>query len=199
MDLPAIDGAIKRHSAAELQMVLKEKGFYAGEIDGYYGPGTASAYRRAWEELPVLRKYRSLSGAAPTESEPNSNSVTQWPEVVVLLTIADDLSAGNTNLEAASVFARQRNSLFDARENLNPVADSRTKDWASSIWENLNLWARKDPLHAQIFTAFRVSYHQSQTRIEQHYVDNGFSNIEARDLAIAMMQNLTGAQLDRFL
>ena len=51
--LPDIGVSTKRHSAAELQRVLKEKGFYEGSIDGYYGPGTAASLCQCLE--PVRR------------------------------------------------------------------------------------------------------------------------------------------------
>ncbi|MEM6773182.1 MAG: peptidoglycan-binding protein, partial [Bacteroidota bacterium] len=45
---PSIDGRTIRSCAAELQRVLKEKGYYESTIDGYYGPGTTAAYETAW-------------------------------------------------------------------------------------------------------------------------------------------------------
>jgi len=48
-------------------------------------------------------------------------------------------------------------------------------------------------------SAFRLTYHQSQVRLEDHYMDRGLSTNDSRDLATAMLQNLIGAQLDRFL
>lgn len=199
MNLPAINPATKRSSTAELQKVLKEKGYYTGSLDGLYGPGTAAAYAKAWDDMPEIRKYRLLTGAAFASVDASRNSVTQWPEVAVLLTIVEDLSAGNTSVDRARLLAQERNELFESNEKLPDVATTRSRNWASTAWENLELWATEDPLHAQIFTAFRVSYHQSQVRLEEHFAARGLGTIEARNLAIAMMQNLTGAQLDRFL
>lgn len=196
-NLPAIDGKTKRHSSAELQRVLKEKGYYTGDIDGYYGPGTSAAYLAAWDDMPEIRKYRKLSEMAmPTGS---SDLVSQWPEIKTLLAISEDLSAGMTNGTRAQQLVQQRAQLSVARQPLNGTAASRVNNWATTIWASLEDWATEDPLHAQIFSAFRLSYHQSQVRLEDHYMDQGLSAIAARDLAAAMLQNLTGAQLDRFL
>lgn len=197
-NLPAIDGKTKRHSSAELQRVLKEKGYYAGDIDGYYGPGTAAAYLSAWDDMPEIRKYRKLSEMT---SEPTGGRdlVNQWPEIQTLLAITQDLSAGMSNDTRGRQLAQQRAQLSVARQPLNTTAASRVNNWAATIWANLEDWATEDPLHAQIFSAFRLSYHQSQVRLEDHYMDQGLSAIAARDLAAAMLQNLTGAQLDRFL
>ncbi|NJC27256.1 peptidoglycan-binding domain-containing protein [Neolewinella antarctica] len=198
-ELPKLDGATKRHSVAELQETLKLKGYYTGAIDGLYGPGTTAAYTKAWNELPEIRKYRLLSSAAFAPADAQRNAVSQWPEVSVMLTIVEDLAAGNTNVERARLLAQQRAPLFAATEKLKDAPRNATTKWAETVWANLNDWATEDPLHAQIVTAYRVSYHQSQARLEQHYANKGLGNIEARDLAIAMMENLNGAQLDRFL
>ncbi|MEO0733566.1 MAG: hypothetical protein AAFZ52_12075 [Bacteroidota bacterium] len=190
--LPEIDGRLKRSSAADLQRVLKEKGLYSGDIDGYYGPGTTTAYNRAWNELAELAKFRLLAGTA--EDAPG-----QWPSINVLLAVSDELAAGNANQTRAQQLVQQRNQLFSAAQKLSPVAATRAKSWASTVWANLDEWATEDPLHARILTAFRVAYHQTQVRLEDQYMDRGLRSDDARDLATAMLQNLVGADLDRFL
>lgn len=198
LNMPAIDGKTKRHSSAELQRVLKEKGYYTGSIDGFYGPGTTAAYEAAWADMPEIRKYRKLSEMAlePTDGR---DLISKWPEVNTLLAVAEDLSAGMANVSRARQLLQQRNELVNATQPLSPVAASRIKNWTTTIWENLDDWATEDPLHAQIFSAFRITYQQSQVRLEDHFMDRGLSPTDARDLASAMLQNLVGAQLDRFL
>jgi peptidoglycan hydrolase-like protein with peptidoglycan-binding domain len=197
-NLPAIDGRTKRNSSAELQRVLKEKGYYSGAIDGYYGPGTAAAYQAAWDGMSEIRKYRKLTEMAVAPAG-GPDLVSQWPEIKTLLAITEDLSAGMVNDARARQLVQQRPQLSVARQPLNVNAASRVNNWAATIWTSLEDWATEDPLHAQIFSAFRLSYHQSQVRLEDHYMDQGLSPIAAKDLAAAMLQNLTGAQLDRFL
>ena len=106
--LPEIDVKTKRHSAAELQRVLKEKGFYNGSVDGYYGEGTRNAYQAAWLRMIELEKYRRLADA-PTLDGPVA---TNWPETLVLTTIADDLAAGLGNAELGSTLRGQRETLL---------------------------------------------------------------------------------------
>jgi len=198
VDLPVIDERTKRHSSAQLQRVLKEKGFYDGAIDGLYGPGTTAAYDAAWTNMPEIRKYRKLSEIV-LEPSGNRELVSKWPEVSTLLAIAEDVSAGMANDTRARQLVQQRSQLFNAREPLQTVAASRVKAWSTTILNNFEQWATEDPLHAKIFSAFRLTYHQSQVRLEDHYMDQGLGTIESRDLATAMLQNLIGAQLDRFL
>jgi len=191
---PAIDGKTKRSSAAELQTLLKEKGYYDGAIDGFYGPGTTGAYNRAWAELPEIRKYKLLAQLV-TDDYVGAN----WEETKVLLAIVNDMAAGMINSNRQTQMMSQRPVLFAGNSALSAAAATRTRNWAATVWANLDDWAVDDPLHAKIFSAFRLAYHQTQVRLEDHYMDMGLSPLDARDMATAMLQNLTGAQLDRFL
>ncbi|MEM6771987.1 MAG: peptidoglycan-binding domain-containing protein, partial [Bacteroidota bacterium] len=191
---PTIDGRTKRSSAAELQRVLKEKGYYESTIDGYYGPGTTAAYETAWAGMPEISKYKMLANTLPLEYV-GAN----WEETMVLVAIAEELSAGTANVSRAEQMLSQRPSLYAAGQPLTSPAATRVRNWAATIWTNLDEWAIEDPLHAQIFSAFRIAYHQTQVRLEDHYMQRGLKADDARDLATAMLQNLLGARLDRFL
>jgi hypothetical protein len=196
--LPAIDGKTKRHSSAELQRVLKEKGYYTGAIDGFYGPGTTAAYNKAWDDMSEIRKYRKLSAIAPPPAG-GHDLISKWPEVNTLLTVVEDLAAGMGNATRASQLVQQRIELRDASQPLANTAAERVSNWSATLLQNMDEWATEDPLHAQIYSAFRLTYQQSQVRLEDYYMDRGLAPLDARNLATAMLQNMVGAQLDRFL
>jgi len=191
---PSIDGRTKRPSTAELQRVLKEKGYYESSVDGYYGPGTTAAFDAAWAGMAEIQKYKLLATMLPTEYV-GAN----WEETLVLIAIAEEVAAGTANGERAERMLAQRPAIYTASQPLSPAAMTRVRNWAATIWTNLDEWAIEDPLHAQIFSAFRVAYHQTQIRLEDHYRLSGLGANDARDLATAMLQNLIGAKLDRFL
>lgn len=191
---PAIDGRIKRSSTTELQRVLKEKGYYESTVDGYYGPGTTASFAAAWAGMPEIQKYKMLATILPVEYV-GAN----WEETMVLIAIAEELAAGTANGERAERMLNQRPTIYASGQPLSPAAATRVRNWAATIWTNLDEWAIEDPLHAQIFSAFRVSYHQTQVRLEDHYMQLGLTVNDSRDLATAMLQNLIGAKLDRFL
>jgi peptidoglycan hydrolase-like protein with peptidoglycan-binding domain len=191
---PNVSSKFKRQSAAELQRVLKEKGFYESSIDGYYGPGTTAAFQQAWASQPELQKYKVLATMQPDDQMGDF-----WQTTYVLLAIADDMAAGTTSGARAEQMMQQRKTIFSSTTPLSPAAATRVKNWAATVWSNLDDWATEDPLHAQIFSAFRVTYHQTQIHLEDHFLNKGLNDTEARDLATAVIQNLIGAKLDRFL
>ena len=199
VSMPKFNGAVKRHATAELQRALKNRGYYDGSIDGLYGPGTSAAYAEAWANSTEIKKYRTLTKAGFGPTNAGSSAVMQWPEVATLLTIARDLAADSIDGERLRTFITQREQLLAAGEELDAEAAARTKNWEASLWENLDEWTEEDPLHGEIMSAFRIAYYQSQSRLEQRYANKGLGETEARDLAVAMMQNLVGAQLERFL
>ncbi len=196
--MPAIDVNTKRHSAAELQRVLKEKGFYDSSIDGLYGAGTERAYKAAWTRLPELRKYRLLALADYDPADAKGNTPLTWPEMAVLQTIADELAAGLDNTDLASELEGKRSALVNATNALGTPNSREALSWEDRLWKSLDAWAEEDPLHARILTALRISYYQSQARLEAMYQQRGLSPIEARNLATGTLQNLLSAPLERF-
>lgn len=63
--LPRIRANVKRHSALELQKVLKTENYYKGSLDGYYGAGTAEAYNDIKKGNREMQKYILLSQNTP--------------------------------------------------------------------------------------------------------------------------------------
>jgi hypothetical protein len=103
------------------------------------------------------------------------------------------------NVTRASQLVQQRIELRDASQPLANTAAERVSNWSATLLQNMDEWATEDPLHAQIYSAFRLTYQQSQVRLEDYYMDRGLAPLDARNLATAMLQNMVGAQLDRFL
>jgi len=44
----------------------------------------------------------------------------------------------------------------------------------------------------------RLAYCQSQVRLEDYFLDQGFKSTEARQLALAALQAIVGVPLERF-
>jgi peptidoglycan hydrolase-like protein with peptidoglycan-binding domain len=74
IELPAISETTKRRSALELQKILKAAGFYSAALDGYYGPGTHTAYQDFINQNYDYQKYLVLAKASPQSAPANEDS-----------------------------------------------------------------------------------------------------------------------------
>ncbi|MEM8583391.1 MAG: peptidoglycan-binding domain-containing protein [Bacteroidota bacterium] len=191
--LPSIRGNLRRNSAIELQRVLKANEYYDGSLDGYYGPGTTSAYEAAWNDMATIKKYRRLS------VDVASTNFMTWPEARVLHTIASDIGAGQVNQQIAATASADRARLFQASQPESAATSSRAQAWHLTLWEGLERWAVTDPLHTQTVKAFRVAYFQTLVRAEDYFMDRGFNSEQAKNMAMVSLQAIVGAELQRFL
>lgn len=198
VSVPEISGKVKRTSALDIQRVLKQSGYYSGSLDGYYGPGTTKAYENALREDPTLQKYAVLNRYLYTDNNPTTDPFLSWPEVQLLRSIAKDISAGEDptlNKEAAA----RRAVLYLATRPLD-ISSARAADaWHEDLWTNLNAWGESDPMHADIVQGLKIIYFQTQVRLEDYFMDQGFSIEESKELAKASLQGIVGSYLDRFI
>ncbi len=329
LPLPSIRAKVKRTSALDLQRVLKSSGYYAGSLDGYYGPGTRSAYESARTRDSRLRQYYILAENMPANSGPAGDAVQRavdnlltdpaarqtldrssgpvphayrayqsfvtmgsnqevnklmnqaireaypkgrtaglpfdpqstyayeslqqlilhlhyihaapgvnyrlpcwlydahpneatavqaalenfptaeiaysgcdpflaWPEIGALRAAAYDLSANNAADDMNTEAAARRAQLYLTREPLSTSSARAAEAWNLRIWENLSAWAAKDPLHTDMVRGLKISYYQSQVRLEDYFMDQGFPTGQAQELALATLQALVAMPLDRF-
>jgi hypothetical protein len=332
MPLPNIRTRVKRRSALELQKVLKAEKYYTQSLDGFYGDGTASAYKMALQRNAELRKYALLaeyaSSAAPVRSDnmlqnainrmptdpaainiidgssspvanaysayylytklgassdvnrlmrsalrgafsgkkmenkppfdynatyayedmdqlirhlfyihaapgniyevpcwiydyhPRETSKAQaaiagfgandfksaacsqqlnWPEIKLLETIAADLNANQTSASKMAASAAKRSQIFLAPNSLSTEEKSNAESWNQDLWTNLNAWANRDPLHENTVKALKIAYYQSAVRLEDHFMDQGYTAKEAKAFALVTLKTLVADHLDRFI
>lgn len=330
--LPNIRTRVKRRSALELQKVLKAEKYYTQSLDGYYGDGTANAYKKALRDNAELRKYSLLAehstSAAPASSDnrlqnainrmqidpaainvidasntPVANAYSayylytklgassdvnrlmrsalkgafagkkmenkppfdynatyayedmdqlirhlfyihaapgniyevpcwiydrhprptakaqaavagfgdsdfksaacsqqlNWPEIKLLETIAADLNANQTNSAKMAANAAKRSQIFLAPNSLSTEEKSNAEAWNQDLWTNLNAWANRDPLHENTVKALKIAYYQSAVRLEDHFMDQGYSARDAKAFALVTLKTLVSDHLDRFI
>ena len=78
------------------------------------------------------------------------------------------------------------------------MSSKEIKDWNSSLWENINGWSKRDPLHAEISKVLKVAFYQAQIRVEEHFISKGIKPLDARLMAIRALKGAVGGDLDRF-
>ncbi|NRB61454.1 MAG: SPOR domain-containing protein [Saprospiraceae bacterium] len=94
VELPYIRPKIKRRSALDLQIALKKEGVYTGSLDGMYGPVTKTAYEKAREKNPQLKKYQLLGeqglwNTSDVEESILQNAIDQLPESSSALSVLE--------------------------------------------------------------------------------------------------------------
>lgn len=123
-----------------------------------------------------------------------------WEEVKVLESIAADLNAdAQPNKNVVATYASARAQLFLAPRALDAQEKQFVEQWNDQLWNNLNAWASRDPLHQKIITSLKVSYFQSQVRLEDYFMNKGFNLEEAKGLALATLKTIVGYSLERFV
>ncbi len=122
-----------------------------------------------------------------------------WPEIQLLQAVAFDITPnarGERELLASAT--AHRSALYLSSSPLNTNERAAVDRWHERLWASLSTWAATDPMHADAAKALRVTYFQSLVRLEDYYMDRGFSSSEATGLALASIQSLAGVPLNRF-
>ncbi len=123
-----------------------------------------------------------------------------WPEIKVLQAIAADMNTDSkVNTGRLSADASKRAHLFTSPQALNASEAKTIESWNTDLWNNLNAWSSRDPIHQRVVVALKVAYFQSQVRLEDYFMDQGFSADESKGLALATLETLVGYYLDRFV
>lgn len=123
-----------------------------------------------------------------------------WDEIRTMQAIATDLN-GDHKLDKSKLAgaASDRAQLYLSPKALNGLEEKKLNDWNRNLWNGLNGWAARDPMHERIVTAFKLTYYQSQVRLEDFFMDKGFKKDEAEGLALATLKSLVGYHLERFV
>ncbi len=124
----------------------------------------------------------------------------EWEEVKTLDAMAQDIAAENEISEAKLTDSHSQL----ARLYLTPKAltDEERKSlelWNASLWKGLDAWSTRDPMLAELTTAFKINYFHSQALLEDYFLNEGFNEKEAKALALAAMKALVGHRLERFV
>lgn len=145
----------------------------------------------------MSRVYESYATHADTDFPYRGcDQALTWPEVAIMEAIAQDLGV-NTTANAAAVAKRAK--LFNVPSAPLKEEEVALENWQIRLWRSLDAWAQRDALNQDMIKAFRVAYHQSQVRLEDHFMDKGFNAEAARALTLSTLQTLLTHHLQRFL
>ena len=123
-----------------------------------------------------------------------------WPEIRTLQALATEMN-GSTKIDQArlSADASKRANLFVAPKALTAEEAKAAEDWHTHLWEGLNAWADKDPINRNLVLAMKIVYYQSEVRLEDFFMDRGFTADQSKSLAMATLKTMVGYHLERFV
>ena len=123
-----------------------------------------------------------------------------WPEVRMLVMVANDLNANPTlDDKRLAQASSERARLYMAPTPLNNTEQKAVVKWKDNLISGLNSWGTRDPLNQQMVTTFRVLFFQSQVRLEDYFMQKGYKKEEATGLALAALHTLVAYHTQRFV
>ncbi|HFC00248.1 MAG TPA: SPOR domain-containing protein [Phaeodactylibacter sp.] len=123
-----------------------------------------------------------------------------WEETKLLKAIAEDLDpAYGLDKEQQAAYTSKRAKLFIAPQKLTGDEAKEALIWHKTLWTEMEKWGNADPVHDQRVVALKVAYFQSQVRIEDYFMNKGFTYKEAKPLAMSVLRTIVGAHFVNYL
>lgn len=130
----------------------------------------------------------------------NCGGFWEWENIQVLHAIALDLCAQNDiDSEEMAKDHSDLSRLFLTPKTLSAAEQKALTTWNKNLLSGIAGWSFKDPMLKEISVAFKLSYFQTQVLLEDHFMDGGFKEKEAKGMALAVLKVLVGHHLERFV
>lgn len=129
----------------------------------------------------------------------NCGGFDAWQEIQTVQAIAADLNSDNQlNANLLTESSAERTRLYVAPKPYSTAEAAELERWNTSLWNNIDGWAERDPIHKQMVEALKIAYFQSQILLEDYFMDKGFNVDESKGLSLAVMQSVVDYHLERF-
>lgn len=123
-----------------------------------------------------------------------------WEETKLLKTIASDLDPSiDTDKDILAAYTSKRAKLYIAPQKMTSGDEKEVSVWHKTLWTEMESWGNADPIHEQRVTALKVAYFQSQVRIEDYFMNKGFTYREAKPLAMCVLQTIVGKHFVNYM
>ena len=124
----------------------------------------------------------------------------EWEEVKVLDAIAKDLNGlGQTSDAAIAKSQSELAQLYLTPKALSDDDRKALEAWNGKLWQGIEGWSSRDPMLVEIATALKISYLQTEVLFEDFFMDEGFTEKEAKALGLQAMKVLVEHHLNRFI
>ncbi len=148
----------------------------------------------------ALKSFGEIDGIKSNLNMQTCGGFWEWQEVQLLHAIASDLCTSGHTSEGKIANSQSELARLYLTPKLMGWKDRKALlDWNETVWKGIDGWAIRDPLLAEIGTALKISYFQTQVLLEDFYMDEGFDEKESKGLALAALKALVGHHFDRFI
>lgn len=149
---------------------------------------------------PALKAFGEAGGINARLNMQTCGGFWEWEEVRLLNAIAADLcTEGHTSEGKITSSHSELARLYLTPKSMEWKERKALMDWNENIWKGIDAWSTRDPMLAEISTALKVSYFQTQVLLEDFFMDEGFDEKDAKGLALASLKALVGHHFERFI
>jgi hypothetical protein len=148
---------------------------------------------------PAVKAFSAVGAGSHLVLQP-CGGFWEWEEVKLLNTILTDLSPRPEYKGQPSAAALSKlYGLYLSPKVPGEVDRKSLEAWNTSLWQGIEGWASRDPMLKEISGALKISFFHTALLLEDYFMNEGFSDKEAKTLALSALQSLTGEALQRFI
>jgi len=153
-----------------------------------------------FSQHPIEAANAFASGGDNLRMQNCGGDFMSWEETKLLKTIAADLDPSiDTDKNKLAAYTSKRAKLFIAPQKMTSAEAAEVSVWHKALWTEMESWGATDPIHEQRVTALKVAYFQSQVRVEDYFMNKGFTYKEAKPLAMCVLQTIVGKHFVNYM
>ena len=153
-----------------------------------------------FSQHPIEAANAFASGGESLRMQNCGGDYMSWEETKLLKAIAADLDPSiSTDKDKLAAYTSKRAKLFIAPQKMTSGEATEVSVWHKTLWTEMESWGNADPIHEQRVTALKVAYFQSQVRVEDYFMNKGFTYKEAKPLAMCVLQTIVGKHFANYM
>ena len=153
-----------------------------------------------FSQHPIEAADAFASGGENLRMQNCGGDFMSWEETKLLKAIASDLDPSiGKDQDKLAAYTSKRVKLFIAPQKMTSGEATAVSVWHKTLWTEMESWGSADPIHEQRVTALKVAYFQSQVRVEDYFMNKGFTYKEAKPLAMCVLQTIVGKHFVNYM
>ncbi|MCP4442570.1 MAG: peptidoglycan-binding protein [Aureispira sp.] len=116
-------------------------------------------------------------------------------EMKILMTIAKDFASDKKQGEAKLAHL---NLLYVSPTALNREEMRTLESWNGHLWQSLREWSKSSALQQKLYSTLRFAYYHALIKLEDNFIQKGFSGLDARSLSLKVLKYSVGCALDEY-